>query len=430
VLHRPAASALAGALLISLVPRAHAAGSPDPDLARVQSELATTRSELAATRAELDETRSALARLTTQVQGLAASGGGGTPAPAASGPRLAPVNVDNPAISFVVDTSFQYDTTGSGANFQLQNGELFVSAPIDPFLRGYASINGSSDHGFDIEEAALITTALPWSLTAKGGRFFADVGRFPHWHDEALPFVDRPPSIDRIFGGETRAEGLEVSWLAPTDRYLHLTTGVYDGLGPDQVDGLVPDGFTGRTDMNQLTWLVHPSTYFDLTDTLNLEVGSTFATAPKDVNRMVYGFDATLRHQPGTSSLYQGFVLGSEWYWNRERFQDVPLGLDPATGAALFGHQRFDRNGGYAYVEAFFGRRYSLGLRGDYAEEVAGYPDRQQTYSAFATWKPSEFHRLRFQFDEINEEGKSADQRFWLQWTAFLGSHSHGFAQR
>ena len=128
------------------------------------------------------------------------------------------MNADNPAISFVVDGQAHTNTQGDdGVAFMLATGELFISAPIDPFLRGYASINGTTDESFNIEEAALVTTALPYNLTVKGGRFMADFGRFPHWHDEALPFVDRPPSIENIIGGESISEGVE-TLVARADR--------------------------------------------------------------------------------------------------------------------------------------------------------------------------------------------------------------------
>jgi hypothetical protein len=340
------------------------------------------------------------------------------------------VNADNPAVSFAVDTAVKTDTEGSGWDFALQSGELFISAPIDPFLRGYASLAGSSEEGFDIEEAALITTGLPWNLTVKGGRFFADVGRLSHWHIEQLPFVDRPPSLERLIPGESRAEGAELTWLAPTEHYFRVTTGLYDSIG--ERDELPPDvGSQSSRGFDELTWLVHPSTYFDLTDTLNLELGGTLATIPKRGTRFLYGADATLRHQPGTSRFYQGFVLGSEWYWNDEEFEEVQVDVDPITGDPILGDKRFHRNGGYGYVETFLGRQYSVGVRGDYAQEAVGPRMIQRTWSAFATWRPSEFQRLRFQFDQIGLDGpEKNDQRFSLQWTAFLGSHTHGFATR
>jgi hypothetical protein len=429
--HHVGALLCAGTLV--LLPALGSAATQTDELAAVKAELADTKEKLADTQAKLATTEQTLGAIAQRLDRLEANG----PAPAQtlamqapSGPRIAPVNADNPAISFVVDTTAKDDTHGTGAEFALQSGELFISAPIDPFLRGFATINGSTEEGFDIEEAAVVTTALPWNLTVKGGRFFADVGRLPHWHDEALPFVDRPPSIDRLLGGETQSEGAEVTWLVPTEHYISVTGGVYNTIGAESNEALRENGFDGRRGEGELSFLIHPSTYFDLTDTLNLEVGGTAATVPQDNQRGLYGFDLTLRHQPGTSEFYQGFVFGSEWYWNNEIFRDVDTGPDPITGDPVIKDTRGNRNAGYAYLEAFFNRRYSVGARGDYAEDPFGDVNRQRTYSVFATWFPSEFQRLRFQIDQIEPTDADNDQRFTLQWTAFLGSHSHGFSSR
>jgi hypothetical protein len=199
----------------------------------------------------------------------------GTPAPsepiALETARLAPVNADNPAISFVVDGQAATNTQGDdGAGFLLATGELFISAPIDPFLRGYARINGTTAESFNIEEAALVTTALPYNLTVKGGRFMADFGRFPHWR-RSLAFVDRPPSIENIIGGESISEGVETSWLAPMDQFLQITFGAYNSMGADRLFdpsefGTMPGS---QRSFSQLSYLVRPLTYFDLTDTLS-----------------------------------------------------------------------------------------------------------------------------------------------------------------
>ena len=427
---RSVAMASALAALFCAAPRANANHSDD-ELEKVKAELEKTQSELGATRTQLDATRAALDALAAKVDRIE-SGSSTTASATPSAPRIAPVNADNPAISFVVDTEFSTGNLDPGYNFSLQSGELFISAPIDPFLRGFASLNASSDEGFDLEEAALVTTSLPWNLTVKGGRFHADVGRMPHWHDEQLPFTNRPESIDRIFGGEANAEGAEVTWLAPIDHYIRVTTGLYNSIGAENREDLQDNGFDGSRSFNELTWLVHPSTYFDVSDTLNLEIGGTYFTVNHDSARNLFGLDVTLRHQPGTSGFYQGLVLGSEWYWNSERFNDIVQGIDPDTGETILGAQRFHRNGGYAYLEAFLGRRYSVGVRGDYAESIAGPADRQRTLSAFATWLPSEFQRLRLQADAISQNGNEGGDGYQitLQWTGFLGSHSHGFAAR
>jgi len=90
---------------------------------------------------------------------------------------------------------------------------------------------------------------------------------------------------------------------------------------------------------------------------------------------------------------------------------------------------RLRRQGGYTYAEVFLARRYSAGMRFDYSEAPDGAEDLARTYSAFVTWNPSEFQRLRFQFDNTWGD-EPTNQRFTLQWTAFIGSHRHGFAQR
>jgi hypothetical protein len=404
-----------------------------PALARADAELDQVKSELVRTRAELARTQDALAELSRRVDSL--TGGAAAPVAALAEPgtaRIPPVNANNPAISFVVDAQGRSDTEDEGAGFLLGSGELFISAPIDPFLRGFATLNGTSEEDFDIEEAALATTALPWNLNVKGGRFFADVGRLSHWHDEALPFVDRPESLDRIVSGESQGEGVEVSWLAPTPFFLQLTGGVFNSIGAERREE--PDAFGAveeRRSFSELTWLTRPVTYFDLTDTFNVEAGGTYAFRPGDARRNLWGADFTLRHQPGTSGFYQGTVLGAEWLWNDEEFVDVDLGeVDPGTGEPILSSGDFTRQGGYVYVESFFNRRYSAGLRFDYAEALFGDMDLQRTYTAFLTWQPSEFQRLRVQFDHLDVEAPDSNQRFTVQWTAFLGSHAHGFQSR
>src|SRR5262245_24799963 len=74
----------------------------------------------------------------------------------------------NPAIGFIIDTVGSY-SSNNGGNFELRAAELGISASVDPFVRGYAIISGSNQGGFDVEEAAIVTTSLPYNLGLKGG---------------------------------------------------------------------------------------------------------------------------------------------------------------------------------------------------------------------------------------------------------------------
>src|SRR5262245_54522593 len=86
----------------------------------------------------------------------------------------------NPAIGLVLDAVGE-QRSKAGGNFNFRAAELGLSASVDPFARVYSFMTGSND-GFEVEEAAAITTSLPWNLTAKAGRFFADFGRLPKNH--------------------------------------------------------------------------------------------------------------------------------------------------------------------------------------------------------------------------------------------------------
>src|SRR5262249_28526026 len=158
-------------------------------------------------------------------------------------------------------------TDNHHANYEFRSAELGLSASVDPFVRAYAFINGTND-GVDVEEASMVTTSLPWNLTVQGGRFFADFGRLSKWHDHDLPFVNRPIVLDEYVGGESQADGLQVSWLAPTDLYLNLTGGLYNKIGADneRVDNNVPRNFSA------FTYLGRAATYLNLADEHGLDV--------------------------------------------------------------------------------------------------------------------------------------------------------------
>ncbi len=334
----------------------------------------------------------------------------------------------NPAIGLVIDTVGSYEENG-GANFEFRSAEIGMSASIDPFARGYAIFNGGND-GVGVEEAAIVTTSLPYNLTLKGGRFFADFGRLSKFHDHDLPFVNRPQVLDTFVGGESQADGLEASWLSPLSQYLTLTLGAYNKIGADntQVDNNVPRA------LSRFTYLARPATFFSLTDASSVDLGSTLAYTPKvnDFNdggteagagnaRYLSGIDVTYRYTPLSQSQYRGLTWGTEVLYNTE---DWNIG-DP--NAPVF--HREDAFGVYSYLEAKLTRRYFPGFMFDYQQAL----DRQQgdlaSYSPYFTIWLSEFQRVRLQYTYLTQP-ENHESQFFLQWTAVLGSHVHGFRDR
>jgi len=388
----------------------------------------------------------------------------------------------NPAISLGIDTIGSYKshrqafnpgdgTAGTsdagrpinnsrpaGADFNLRSAELFISADVDPFTRAYATINASADAAsndeatLSVEEAAIVTTRLPYNLTVRGGRFFADFGVLPHRHDHDLPFVDRPPSLATFVGGEAQTNGVEMSWLAPTPFFLRASGTVGNKLGADFQDGV--SNLNSRP-IKGLTYLGRLQTYFDINDDNNVELGGSIAEAPnaEDVTnsgrfeRRLVGMDFKYRWYPLGYGVRQSLTVAGEL------LHDVG-DADPVHGGPrldIFGNPvRQGAWGGYVYAEYRLSKQWRPGIRFDYFQlqsepqlvtntfstrpastlNATGHRTDNRTWTAYLTWFPSEFQRLRLQFNRSDRGNAQDANEFFLQWTAFLGSHSHGFSER
>jgi hypothetical protein len=345
----------------------------------------------------------------------------------------------NPAVGLVLDATVE-KLGKAGGNFNFRSAELGLAASVDPYARMYGFFTGSQE-GFEVEEAAAITTSLPYNLTAKGGRFFADFGRLPKYHIHELPFVNQPLSIERMVGGESQADGAEVNYLFPTPFFLRATFGGYNKIGADneQVDNSKPRSGS------RFTYLGRLHTYFDLTDNHNIDLGMSLGYTPSvriagpaaGGDRILNGVDLTYRYQPLASTLYQGFTWGSEFYANSQRFPfdiEVPNPDDPSILETQTVGRRKRSYGGYSYAELKLNRNWSTGFLFDYAPLVDDPSHRTLSYSPYVTWNLSEFNRLRFQYSYL-KNNFSADKaekgnQFFVQWTTAIGAHTHGFVTR
>jgi hypothetical protein len=345
----------------------------------------------------------------------------------------------NPAIGLVLDADIE-KLGKAGGNFNFRSAELGLAASVDPYARMYAFFTGSNE-GFEVEEAAAITTSLPYNLTAKGGRFFADFGRFPKYHVHELPFVNQPLSIQRMVGGESQADGAEVNYLFPTPFFLRATFGGYNKIGADneQVSNLKPRS------ASRFTYLGRLNTYFDLTDNQSIELGTSLAYTPSvrlqgdasGGDRILGGVDLTYRYQPLASTVYQGFTWGSEFYNNSQRFPfdiEVPDPDDPSIVTTQTVGKRRRSYGGYTYGELKLNKNWSTGFLFDYAPVVDNPSQRTLSYSPYVTWYLSEFNRLRFQYSYLSNnfsvDKAEKGNQFFVQWTTVIGAHTHGFLTR
>ncbi len=333
----------------------------------------------------------------------------------------------NPAIGFVIDTVASYNDH-EGGNFEFRSGEIGISASVDPFARGYAIINGTND-GVEVEEAAIVTTSLPYNLGVKGGRFFADFGRLSKFHDHDLPFVNRPHVLDEYVDGESQSDGIETSWLVPISQYLTLTAGAYNKIGAEneRVNNNVPRNYS------EFTYLGRAATFLSLSDSESIDFGVSGGFTPvvkedQGAQRILSGVDLTYRYTPLSQAAYRGLVWGTEVLMNSENRPIGGFGGDQDGNTPLvFRHK--NAVGLYSYIEPRLTRRYYPGFLFEWVQDINPGVGETLAYSPYLTVWASEFQRIRLQYTRLEAPGQH-DNEFFLQWTVILGSHAHTFKDR
>ena len=349
----------------------------------------------------------------------------------------------NMSIGAAVDTAFRYldgpkgDTDRpSGNDFSVRGAELVFYADVDPYFKTYMVLNATPDAKNNdeatpsLEEAAITTSSLSYAQV-KGGRFFVPFGRFSMIHDHDLPFVTRPPSLDNYVGGESGGDGVQVQALIPIQHFLQITGGAFNKVGSNFP---LLNGAGNRRDSSELTYFLKALTSFDIGDNHTMEWGlSTLQVPNEDIHRDLSDIEFTYKWHPAGSTLREKLVWGTELLRNNLRSTVTVPPADP-TEAPAFRSESKTGYGGYTYLEYFLDPHWSLGPRIDMFENVDPAQQTQrrleQTYTAFLTYKFSEFSRLRFEGSRHEYfDGKAANE-FYFQWTVFWGAHTHGFEQR
>jgi len=376
-------------------------------------------------------------------------------------------SVFNPAIGLVGETVFSYRSAGSRATGSDRPGgwdvnqrsvELNVSASVDPFAKGYAVFNASADPitgeaNVGVEEAAVVTTSLPWNLTLQAGRFFGEFGRLAYIHDHELPFVNRPLVLDRYIGGESRTDGMQVNYLFPVSHYVSLTMGVGDGFGvnPNDINDINNGDFRN---FGGLSFWGRASSSFDLTPNVSLETGisgmgnpdvldrggvlalpdGTSVSLPefpgstlKERERTVFGVDFALSWKPLQNNQFQSFTWGTEFLHSDNNYDVIPAGDNPLFSRSV------ESNGLYSYLAYKFSREWTAGFLFDWMEAPENSAAMTFAYSPYLTWSLSHWSQLRLQYTHTENNaatGLRPDDAVYLQWSWIIGSHSHGWQQR
>ncbi len=283
--------------------------------------------------------------------------------------------------------------------------EISLQAFVDPYAKA-AFFIGVGEDGAELEEGYLQFVTLPLDLAARAGKLKAGFGKFNTQHGHAWLWADAPLVSRTFFGDEGLADaGVSVTRIFPNrwNLFVEGTAEVYRG----SVEGVFE-----RQEASDLLYVGHLKAYRDLTDSANLEIGSSFAqgTAAGGGASRFTGLDLTYRWKPLERSIYRSLIGRAEIIANDRDDQDE---------TAL---------GGYAAADYQFARRWSAGLRLDQADRPDA-PFATDRGGAFTlTFRPSEFSQVRGELRRTQYEGDEDATEALIQIQFGIGAHgAHTF---
>ena len=336
--------------------------------------------------------------------------------------------------------------------FSLRNAEIALDGAVDPYFKGFANIvfklDKNGDTATELEEVFAQSTALPWNLQVKAGQFFSAFGRQNQQHPHAWAFVDQPLILNRAFGPEgLRNIGAQLSWLAPLPFFTEATLGVFNGQSgqafsfrnPGEDDGFGTNRFAGRATrarglrgVGDFLFVPRLASSFDLSDEQTLVVGASGAFGPNDTGPRtrteIYGVDAYWKWKPVNAS--EGFPFVS---WQTEAlYRRFEAGADPT---ATLRAEVIRDYGFYSQLMWGFRPHWVAGVRGEWVSGNKTAIDSTDIYrgdrtrlSPVLTWYPSEFSKIRLQYNYDMGQHFSDQHSVWLQFEFMLGAHgAHKF---
>ena len=405
--------------------------------------------EMARLRAELEQTRAIVEQLAARLDAMeAAAAATGMAATSESPPAPAPAatsaNAFNPAVSVVLQGSYNAYSKDPGARtlpgfvpgdevgqpnqgFSLGESELNFSASIDPLFNGSLTMaledDGEGGTEIGLEEAYIETLALPHGVKIKAGRMFPVLGYLNEIHAHADAFVDRPLPYQAFLGGDNYVDdGVQLSLLLPTDFYAEIGGGAFRGTGfpaagadEDGKGALTLFARTGGDIGLSQSWVAGLSfLHADAADRItgNLTFNGTIETCIAD---------AKYTWAPGGNLAARYLVLQGEYLHNRTdgSYNGLPYDEDSSGWYAQLVYKlRPQWKVGYRY-SALNPPEVAAAFSGTTLDH-AGH--RPRTQSLLLGFDYSEFSSLRFQYSR-DRSGPQTDNIGMLFYTVSMGAH-------
>lgn len=465
---------LATALAIALGSSFNAFAADDRELAQMREDIKKMKQDYEARIQSLEQRLQAAEQNAASEKAQAQA-----PAPAPASSSMTPAsaataNAFNPAISAILGGTYtnlsrdpeQFriqgfvpggEEIGPGRrSFNLGESELTLSANIDPQFSGKLTFALAPDNSVGVEEAFFQTQGLSNGLNLRGGRFLSTLGYLNNIHAHAWDFVDAPLVYQAFFGGQYKTDGVQLSWLAPTDRFFELGLEAgngssfpgsdrnKNGIGAATLFAHVGDDLgqsaSWRMGLSYLRTAANNRTYADTDST---GIGEITNAISGHANTWIV--DGVYKWAPNGNATQTNFKLQGEYFRRRESgtltYDTQAESLGTAAGAYASAQSGWYLQGVYQFMPHWrTGVRYdklysgtlNIGLVNSGALTAADFP-RLAAYNPSRTslmfdYSPSEFSRLRLQLAQDKSRSDATDNQIFLQYIMSLGVHgAHTF---
>ncbi len=319
--------------------------------------------------------------------------------------------------------------------FTVQNLELIAGGAVDPYFDAQANIvtliDDTGATAVELEEAYLLTRALPAGLQVKTGQYFTEFGRQNPQHPHVWAFVDQPIVLTRFFGADgLRSTGARVSWLTPLPWYSELYLGAQNAGGDTLTSFLWNPGETvaghtlidrqGARGFGDLLWSARWLNGIDVSDETSANIGMSALHGPNgtgtDTNTNIFGVDWYVKRKAAQNT--RGFPFTAwqtEWLWRNYETPTETLKDNGAYTQVLWGYKP-------GWVAALRGE-YATANNGDASDALR---NRRWRLAPNLTWYPTEFSKLRVQYNR-DFAPQLADKNVnavWMQYEFSLGAHA------
>lgn len=372
----------------------------------------------------------------------------------------------NPDISLVLDGRYgDYSNTSEyvlpgfmlggevsrgDKRFYLGHNELSISAKVDDMFYGKLTTAIAEHEGeteVELEEAFIETLGLDHGLAVKAGRFYSDIGYLNNQHGHVWNFVDVPLVYRGLFGNQLIDDGVQLSWLAPTDVYFKLgveaTRGsrfpsggaTNEGKGNQAVFAKFGDD-VGLSHAWQLGFS-HWSADVEARSAATHDHAAVTEVPTFKGKSAVSGIDFVWKWSPNGNSRERNLKIQAEYFQRHENGDIEMVGSTLLESSTYQGKQ----SGWYLQSIYQFMPRWRVGYRYDQLKAINSGSDvavlaeaglvtnnhKPERSTLMLDYSYSEYSRIRFQYAK-DDSYQDSDNLFFVQYIMILGAHgAHSF---